>query len=345
MSRLTSSVLITLAILTLLPLSLLAQTESPKAPAEPSRPAMSFRWPEFAEAVVTEEVTKRGQESTLRYRISLSPPLKSGERVLSISHFEFLNLMGMDVTKPEVKKQYSSDLKQLAVIAAAIPDLKISPEGRAGETQGYDEMLKVLQKFIEDEGKDESATVALAFEAMKDPSVRKTIEEDAAKFWHCWVENWLVPNPPLPDESATYMSELPGASGKVAEVPLKITNWGPDPKSAKHLGFDYERVVKGDAAKKSLSQLLAQFTAALRRQGKLADQTIDSQIEELSITEAASVTTDPKTLVPIRAEMKLLTRVKMKGMKLRTIRESHTYTFKWLARPTVPATSKSPKKK
>jgi hypothetical protein len=176
--------------------------------------ALTFAWPAPATVQVTERVLKKGRRGTLRYDLTIARE-PDGGLLVTYKDFEFLELAGLDLKKPEIKAQIAPAL----ALAAAIPPLKISPDGAFLDVVNLEATVDRVIDTLERGGSTPAAQVAQLRATMKSPAMLQMMKSSVADTWMSWVGLWREAELPGPGQEGPITGvEVSGRTGTVRNL-------------------------------------------------------------------------------------------------------------------------------
>jgi len=169
------------ALLLLLALLGPLQDEAPSSPV-----TLTFGWPAEGSVRVREQARKNDAGAVMSYVLRWSPAEEGEGLLLAYTDFLFLEIDGEEVTTPAMR----SAVRQAEVLASAIPSLRIGADGALLGIEEFGEMLERLIAHMASDGSLEPEKVDQVARAMREPSVRDTMEAKCSEFWQAWVGVW-----------------------------------------------------------------------------------------------------------------------------------------------------------
>lgn len=142
-----------------------------------------FGWDADAAAEVRSRAVKRGDESTARYRVTLSPR-DNGEWQLEFDDFALLSVNGEDATTPA----FQARLGPLAALTGTLPSMRLNARGDYLGTVGLDETTRTLLGALP-EGLDESLRQRIV-EQFNSDGMQRLMQQKSGETWNVWVGAW-----------------------------------------------------------------------------------------------------------------------------------------------------------
>jgi hypothetical protein len=174
-----------------------------------SATALTFAWPAPATVKVTEKALKNGKEVTMRYTLAITREPDGGLQV-AYRDFEFVDLAGLDLKDPEIKKAMAPAL----ALAAAIPPLEIAADGSLRDLGDLEPIVDQLADMGVKMGNMSPAQADQVRSTMKSPAVMDMLRARIAVIWQSWVSLWLHGPLPAPGQSR----QLAGVNGTVLNL-------------------------------------------------------------------------------------------------------------------------------
>lgn len=290
-----------------------APPASAKAAAPKAAPvAFHFGWKVPGEVVVVEDALKKGRTAKMRYRVKLRPMKGDAVRV-QLADFTFLELNGQAVDAAMKAK-----LAPVLAMTAAIPDLKVSKDGRTAEVIDLDATVAKVMALIEQSGEVEAEQVAAMRQVLDTPAVRRTLGQSAVKFWHAWVSAWAGLRL-APGASTTRSESMPLPGGATATAKVTVQHVGPDPDHPGHARLAFASSLSGADAR----------AAVLATLQELAPQLRDDHLESVEARTTIEASVDPATLRPRTVTLERDSKMQLKGGVEQRDIERHAYTFEW----------------
>lgn len=274
-----------------------------------------FAWPVPANVRITERALKRGKTAVKRYTATLVPHENGEDLLLSLRDFDFVELEGLDLVDPAVKKALAPAL----AMTSAIPDLRIGKNGDLLGVVGIDRLAQRIVEFLGrvSGGEDKQKLAAMA-QAFKNPRVLKTLEEAGSQSWLAWVGAWTR----LGGIEQGGKAELT-ASTKAGSQQIHAEHLGPAEGKPGHVNLLMRTRTDGEKAGELIQGFLQEMTP------KKGGEEIP-EIEECEVVTTVRAVTDPKTLMPLRVELEKRIRIKMGGKETNGL-ERREYDFDWSA--------------
>lgn len=148
--------------------------------AQPQPQPSRFDWP-MSVAIPVRETTRRGDSQVeLTYQLHVCP---AGPETFTIAHrdLQFASVDGVPGDDPSLAPQ----MRRMAPVFSAIPELVIGRDGKYRGVRGWDEVLHELEAALPD-GPHEGLS-----RLRDDPRARALTEEAVGDRWRTWVESWL----------------------------------------------------------------------------------------------------------------------------------------------------------
>ncbi|MFN6193731.1 MAG: hypothetical protein ACK5BN_07915 [Planctomycetota bacterium] len=145
-----------------------------------------FRWPLPCTVVVEKAGDKRGKKATLSYRLEVAA---DGAEAVRVRHrdFTFLTVNGVDATTPAMQRQ----LATAQVLAHAVPDLLVSPQGDYLRIDGIDGVLENVATLAGESRGASRAQIELTIAALRTPAAQERMLQAGSGEWLSWVGAWL----------------------------------------------------------------------------------------------------------------------------------------------------------
>lgn len=277
--------------------------------------ALKFAWPVPGSVWVTEASTKGGQTAQVRYEVTLTRDPKSKNLHLRLQNFSIVRIEGVDLKDPKMKK----DLDQANKLAAAIPTLVISPEGRFVDVVEYEAMVdKVIASLP---GLDPSVARML-----KAPTTIAMMKQKSIDFWLIWVGAWVDARVNTAGATRTETQPFPMPDGTKVDGKVTYKNAGAAKGDPKLVQLELESRIEGAEATAAMRRFFEKFAdAAPGGHGGHAAEAIAS-VSKVSTFRAI---TDPSTLRPKEAvSEQVMTVTSQKGEAQKQV-ERHAYQFEW----------------
>lgn len=285
-------------------------------PAEAQKSASpKFAWPVPGSVWVTEASTKGGQTAQVRYQVTLARDAKSKNLLLRLQNFSIVRIEGVDLKDPKMKK----DLDQANKLAAAIPTLVISPEGRFVDVVEYEAMVdKVIASLP---GLDPSVARML-----KAPATITMMKQKSIDFWLIWVGAWLDARVTTAGATRNETQMFPMPDGSKVEGKVTYKHAGAAKGDPKLVQLEFESRIEGAEATAAMRRFFEKFADAAP--GGHGGHDADA-IASVSKVSTFRTITDPSTLRPKEAVSEaVMTVTSQKGEAQKQV-ERHSYQFDW----------------
>jgi hypothetical protein len=303
----------------LAPASLVAQETEAATQAKP--PSLTtYGWKAPSSAIVTEDVTKKGESSQTRYRLDITPR-EGGGICIAYEDFRFLQFHDMDMESPQVQKV----LETITAMTAAIPDLHVHADGRFGEASGVDECIDTVVEFMAKMRGMGPAEKKRLRAAMRTPAATAMMKEGVAQYWRTWVGAWHGWTLEA-GEKHTEKKQLQ-LLGKGREATVHTEHL---PAPADHPGcVALKMVIESEPAHFGMDAafFIAELVPKVQAAGGIA---AGEDRLELSYHETLTVITDPKTmLTKVATSDRTITLHDSATEETHEQVEKHRYQFDW----------------
>lgn len=291
-----------------------AQDAKPAAAKAPVR--LRFDWGTRCAVTVTETALKNDHTMRARYRVELSPSTDGRELRVRMADWEFLELDGRDLTRPEMRAEMESALAAVGTV----PVLRVSHEGDFLGSIGVEEMVDAFLSAMK--MRNPAAPVDDVRAKMLSPTWRRILEARMGDDWNRWVGAWngleMAPN-----TTEDHALEVPVGGHKLA-MPLRYLHLGMVPGAAE--GRRIRLRQESSVAGKDLMPVIATMIPDLPAQMEKEDGPLVGG-ERTVVLEAE---TDPVTLRPTRASSDMRIRLVSASGKEHTRRDSKESVFDWV---------------
>lgn len=276
-----------------------------------------FNWPVPGRALVTERVLRRGRNATLSYEVAVARAPDGMNLTIALENLHFTAVEGMNLRDPRVQKELAPALE----LAAKVPPLVVSPEGRFLDFIDFEAMLDRMIG-TQPAGADRDAIEKL----MKSKEMIGSLKQKSSEFWKAWVAVWvghdLKPGRKVPVDVDLSFGV---ASGVIQHHGRAGGKTPPGSAGLVRLTLDSSFGGKSDD-KKAFASLVEAFLAPLRAQ--LGREAPPPEVEDLRVVTHVEAVTDPRTLRPASARFSRESTVTMGG-ESRSDVERHEYAFVW----------------
>lgn len=267
-----------------------------------------FAWPVPAVATVVSEAEKDGVASTARYVIRLAAADDS-ELALDFTDFELLTLNGEDAHEPRIAAQ----LAPLAAVTAALPTIRLTPDGEYRGTRSLNLMLQRILALLP-EDMDPAQRDQLA-RGLRSPAMQTLMQQKSGEVWNLWVGAW---------------NGLVLEAGEELSGTTPITVMGRDIEQRiviEHLGVDAD--YPGSARLRMTTVLEGPEVLALL--GRIEQETAGRAGDYCgaSSRNVTEVTTRAPDLLPYRVQSDTAVVVRDASGRAHRQRERKVYRFKW----------------
>ena len=283
-------------------------------------PLTTFAWPVPSAATVVETVFKDGQESKTRYRLTMTRREGGGIQV-RYSDFTFLEVAGVDATKPAMQERLAS----ATALASAIPDVHVRADGTFEAATGLEKVMdKVVDFLAESRGWSDEQRAGVR-ENMRSSGMLESLKSSVGRYWESWAGAWIGWTV-TPGNKLQEVQPLP-VLGVEAKAEVTTYHFG---ESAEHPGkVSLERRLHADGQK--FSERMATYVSDLVSR-LVGDGDPEAVLKELTfaVDEKLAVVTDPRTLVPVVAttERTVTASNAATDERLEEL-ERHRYEFTW----------------
>ena len=303
-----------------LALATLAAALPGRAQDEPPAALTAFAWPVPSAATVVETVFKGGQESKTRYRLTMTRREGGGIRV-RYSHFEFLEVAGMDATRPEMKEQ----LEAATALASAIPDLHVRADGTFEAATGLAEVMdKVVDFLAESRGWSNEEKEGVRAN-MQRGGMLDSLKASVGQYWRCWTGAWIGWAVRSGD-TVQEQRELPVLGSKAAAT-VTLKNLGAPADHPQALSLELRVQASGRKFSAAMTTYVGDLLERFAGDAEPAD--VLPQLT-FALDETFTVITSPRTLVPqVATTSRTVTAEnRVTEEQLKEI-ERHRYEFTW----------------
>lgn len=284
------------------------------------RALTTFGWQTPASVVVTEEILKKGRETTTRYRLEVTPRDGGGIRI-RYRDFQFLTVGGEDVTTPAMQKAMAAATS----LAAAIPDLAIATDGRFEGATGVEECVQSVVDFLAEQRKMSAEQKAQLERTMQSPAMTAVMKEGVSRYWQNWVGAWIGWDLPRGQQHDA-RREMP-LLGTTLQADVHTEHKAPPEDKPDCVALAVTIRAKGAKFSKDMLGFVSDLAPALAAAGDAAG--LDDRFV-LSYRERLTVLTDPRTLLPQRATSdRTVTLRDRESDELHEQVERHDYAFDW----------------
>ena len=279
-------------------------------------PAFRFAWPVPSSALVTKDGEKKGEKARIRFRLEVAPDTGTDLRARMVD-FEFLQVNGRDATTPEVKASLAGAL----ALTQAVPDIIATTGGRYLRVDGFDAMIERVAKFSGDQKGQTAEQRERTLKNMRSPMMQEALQQACGSDWNTWAGAW-VGFDATPGNDVTAAVEMPFMG---AQLPARVTrrHHGEVAEHPDHVRLSSTTLSEGPEATAALAAAMQRVTEQTGEKPFPKDE-----LESVRCEMVMEVVTDPRTLLPLRANRTKTIRIAMKG-EVREQGERNEYTFVW----------------
>ena len=303
--------------------------ESPAAPpsfdfhAEDVAAGLPFGWKTGESALVTEDSTKQGKTTRIRYRIRLGETADERVHLVQLSDFEILDMEGVDMEDPMLKASMGPAL----TLMQSVPSFRVGPRGEylGASEEDIDEMTERVSKQLGQLEKGLAMTPEDFMSSMRDPELRRVLTGMNADAWNAWVGNW-VGLELQPGEKHVESLRLPLGSEAVP-VEVVTRHEGPSPEAVGQIGLSIRMTLSGPELGSVLAPFLSSMSQKLATPGDGFDQLAPT---DWTFTSTAGVQLSPADCRPSSAYYeKRVDAAPREGEGPVSRIERHSYSFSW----------------
>jgi hypothetical protein len=280
-----------------------------------------FRWPLPCTVVVEKAGDKRGKKATLRYRLEVAA---DGAEAVRVRHrdFTFLTVNGVDATTPAMQRQ----LATAQVLAHAVPDLLVSPQGDYLRIDGIDGVLENVATLAGESRGASRAQIEQTIAAMRTPPAQEMMQQAGSGDWLAWVGAWLEFAVPAGEQRES--EEELDVFGEPVVAKVTRRHHGPDPAHPGHVRLSITSTFRGEAGTAALAAIMARMASAAGGKPMPPDELLG-----VEMTTAVEVVTDPHTLQPRAAKRRKDFAITTKSAGRVPQRETAEFTFTFAPPP------------